>query len=59
MNKVSLNDAFLVRYISEGPTRNQCHVTAIDMIGRRTPNLDPEVVCCKIWSKIGLGKVGY
>ena len=52
MNKVSLNDAFLVRYISEGPTRNQCHVTAIDIIGKRTPNLDPEVFCCKIWSKI-------
>ena len=54
MNKVSLNDAFLVRWISEGPTRNQCHVTAIDIIGRRTPNSDPEVCCCKIWSKIVL-----
>ena len=52
MNKVSLNDAFLVRWISEGPTRDRCHVTAIDIIGRRTPNSDPEVSCCKIWSKI-------
>ena len=52
MSKVSLNDAFLVRYISEGPTRNQCHVTAIDITGRRTLNLDPEIFCCKIWSKI-------
>ena len=52
MNKVSLKHAFLVRYISEGPTRKRCHVTAIDIIGRRTPNLDPEVFCCKIWSKI-------
>ena len=52
MNKVSLNDAFLVRYISEGPTRNQCHVTAIEIIGRRTPNLDPQVLCCKIGSNI-------
>ena len=52
MNKVSLNDAFLVRYISEGPMRNQCHVTAINIIGRRTPNLDLDVFCCKIWSKI-------
>ena len=49
---VSLNDAFLVRYISGGPTRNWCHVTAIDIIGRRTPNRDAEVFCCKIWSKI-------
>ena len=52
MNQVSLNDACLVRYISEGPTRNRCHVTVIDLIGRRTPDLDPEVFCCKIWSKI-------
>ena len=52
MKKVSLNDAFLVRYTSEGSTRNLCHVTAIDIIGRWTPNLNPEVFCCKIWSKI-------
>ena len=52
MNKVSLNDAFLVRYISKGPTSNQYHVTAIDIIGKRNPNLDPEVFCCEIWSKI-------
>ena len=52
MNKVALNDAFLVRYISKGPTRNRCHVTAIDIIDRRTPNLDPDVFCCEIWSKI-------
>ena len=52
MNKVSLNDAFLVRSISEGPMCNRCHVTAIDIIDRRTPNLNPEVFCCKIWSKI-------
>ena len=52
MNKLSLNDAFLVRNISEGPKRNQCYVTAIDIIGRRGPNLDPDVFCCKIWSKI-------
>ena len=39
-------------YLSEGPTRNRCHVTAIDIIGWMTPNLDPEVFCCKIWSKI-------
>ena len=52
MNKVSLNDAFLVRYISNGPTCNRGHVTAIDIIGWMNPNLDPEVFCCKIWSKI-------
>ena len=51
-NKVSLNDAFLVRYIPEGPTRNLCHLAAIVIIGKRVPNLDPEVFCCKIWSKI-------
>ena len=32
--------------------RNRCHVTAIDIIGWITPNLDPEVFCCKFWSKI-------
>ena len=52
MNKVSLNDAFLVRYISKGPTRNRCQVTAVDIFGKRAPNLDAEVFCCKIWSKI-------
>ena len=52
LNKVSLNDAFLVRHISEGPTRNRCHVTTINIIGWMTPNLDPEVFCCKMWSKI-------
>ena len=52
MNNVSLNDAFLVRNISKDPTRNRCHVTAINIIGKRTPNLEPEVFCCKIWSKI-------
>ena len=52
MNKVSLNDAFLVRNISEGPTRYQCYVTAINIIVWRGPNLDPEVFCCKICSKI-------
>ena len=52
MSKVSLNDAFLVGYISKGLTRNRCHVTAIDMIGKRTSNLDREVFCCKCWSKI-------
>ena len=36
----------------QGPTSNQCHVTAIDIIGKRNPNLDPEVFCCEIWSKI-------
>ena len=36
----------------QGPTRNRCHVTAIDIIGKRTPELDPVVFCCKIWSKI-------
>ena len=51
-NKVSLNYAFLVRHISEGPTCNRCHVTAINMIGWMTPNLDAEVFCCKMWSKI-------
>ena len=50
--KVSFNDAWLVRYISKGPARNWCHVTAIDMIGCRNPNLDPEIFCCKVWSKI-------
>ena len=54
MNKVSLNDAFLVRCISKGPTRNRCRVTATDIIGKRTPYLDPEVLCCKIWSRIVL-----
>ena len=52
INKVSLNDAFLVRYISKGPTRNRCHVTAIGIISKRTPNLNAEVFCCKIRSKI-------
>ena len=54
-NIVSFNDAFLVRYIFEGPTRNRCQVTAIDIIGRLTPNLDPEVFCCNLWSK----KISY
>ena len=52
MTKVSLNDALLVRYISDVLARSRCHVTAIDIIGRRAPNLDPEVLCCKIWSNI-------
>ena len=55
MTRVSLSDAFVVGYISEGPTRNRCHVIAmiaIDIIGMRTPNLDPEVICCKVWSKV-------
>ena len=52
MNKVSLADAYLVRYICKGPTRNRCHVIAIDIIGKRTPNLDPEVFCCKSCSKV-------
>ena len=52
MNKVSLNDASLVRYISEGPMRNRCQLTAINITSKRTPNLDPEVFCCKVWSKI-------
>ena len=38
--------------ISEGPTSNQCHVTAIESIGRRNLNLDPEVFCGKVCSKI-------
>ena len=40
---------FLVRAISKN---NRCLVTAIVIIGKKTPNLDPEVFCCKIWSKI-------
>ena len=39
----SLNDAPVVWYISKGPAINRCHVTAIDIMDRRTPNLDPKV----------------
>ena len=28
---VSLNDAFVIRYISEGSIHNQCHVTAVGL----------------------------
>ena len=35
-----------------GPMRKRCHVAAIDIIGRRILNLDPEVYCCTIWSTI-------
>ena len=33
------------------PARNQSHVTAIGMIGRTTPNLDPGVFYSKVWNK--------
>ena len=39
----SLNDAPVVWYISKGPASNRCHVTAIHIMDRRTPNLDPKV----------------
>ena len=52
MTRVSLNDAILVRSISEGPKRNHCHGTAIDMIGRKTPNLDPGVFYSLVLNEI-------
>ena len=48
---VSLNDAFLVWYISEGTMRNKYQVTAITLMGRRTPNFDPGVFYRKVWSR--------
>ena len=48
---VSLNDAFLVRYMFEGSMRSRCHGTAIDITGMGPPNLDPEVFGCNVWSK--------
>ena len=54
MIRVSLNDAFLARYIhvTHGYTHNQCQVTAVDIMGCMTPNLDLGVFKNKIWNKI-------
>ena len=41
-----------MKYIFKGPTRKQCHVTANSHYWQKITNLDPEVFCCKIWSKI-------
>ena len=49
--RMPLNDAFLVRLIAEGPTRNEWHVTMIDILGKRRPNLDPGVFYSKVWNK--------
>ena len=42
-----------------GPTHYRCHVTAINIIGKRTPKLDPEVFYCKVWENITRPSVIY
>ena len=52
MVKVSLNDAFLARYISHDHTHNQCQVAAVGMNDRTTPNMDPGAFYSNLWSKM-------
>ena len=49
MIRVSLNDAFLARYISQCPTRKQCHMKVVDIMDWKKTDLDLGVLCSKLW----------
>ena len=49
---LSMDGAFLARYISENPVCNRCHATALVLLGKKIPRLDAEVLVSKVWSKI-------
>ena len=52
---MSLNDAFLARYIPHDHARNQCQVTTIDIMDRKNPSFALGV----FYSKLGSSTVNF